>query len=197
MYMMIAIGLVIVVLIVAAVSWGLGNLTMLLDTSSFLMLLIIGISVLLASGLGKDFLAAFCIALGREKQTGLRERKRAAEAVELFARAVRYGSVFGIALQFICIHSIMGEEGKWMVHLSVLLLLPLYAYAMNLMLLPIKSRLELGIIECMQEPEEDSMAEAAWHGREEEAKGRRTQREVSDGGEGEEKEQRAAEEKEN
>lgn len=39
----------------------------------------------------------------------------------------------------------------WSVHLSVLLILPLYAYAMNLLLLPVKSRLKLGMIEYMQE----------------------------------------------
>ncbi len=179
MYMMIAIGLAIVIFMVAAIFWGLGDITMLFDTPSLLLLLIIGISVLLASGLGKDFLAAFSIALGRQKRAGLRERKRAAEAVELFAEAVRYGSVFGIVLQFICFHNIIGEDGKWLIHLSVLFLLPLYAYAMNLLLLPIKSRLQLGIIECMQQPEKDSGAddgEENWQGREEEAvKGRSTQ----------------------
>lgn len=151
MYVLLVIGLAIAVIMVEASAWGLSNVTMLFDVPSLLLLMIIGISMLLAAGLGKDFLAAFRLALGKEGQAGLRERQRAVEAVELFMKSLRYGGVFGLVLQFISIYGLLEDAAMWSVHLSVLLILPLYAYAINLLLLPVKSRLKLGMIEYMQE----------------------------------------------
>ncbi len=152
MYILSIIGLILVVLFVECSVWGLeSGLGMLIDFPSFLLLMIIGAAMLLAAGMGKDFLAAFRLALGREKQAGLRERKRAVEAVELFMKAMRHGSIFAALLQFVAIYSLMEDTTKWSIYLSVLLLTVLYAYAVNLLLLPVKSRLNLGIIEYMQE----------------------------------------------
>lgn len=162
MYILSIIGLILVVLIVECSLWGLENsFVMLIDFPSFVLLMIIGVTILLAAGMGKDFLAAFHLAFGREKQAGLRKRKRAAEAVELFMKAVRYGSIFTALLQFVAIYSLMEDTTKWSVCLSVLLLAVLYAYAVNLLLLPVKSRLDLGIIEYMQGLEtEEGLKEA-------------------------------------
>ncbi len=162
MYILSIIGLVLVVFFVECSMWGIENsLAVLLDLPSLLLLLIIGAAMLLAAGLGKDFLAAFRLTLGREKQTGLRERKRAAEAVELFMRAMRQGSIFAALIQFVAMHSLMEDTAQWSIYLSVLFLVVLYACVINLLLLPVKSRLNLGIIEYMQDPgQEDGIKEA-------------------------------------
>lgn len=153
MYILSIIGLVLVVLFVECSMWGIENsLAVLVDPPSLTLLLIIGAAMLLAAGLGKDFLAAFRLAFGRERQAGLRERKRAAEAVELFMKAMRYGSIFTVLLQFIAMHNLMKDTAQWSIYLSVLFLAMLYAYIINLLLLPVKSRLNLGIIEYMQGP---------------------------------------------
>ncbi len=151
MYVFFVIGLALVVVLVEAAAWGIHNPVWLLDTPSFLLLMIIGISMLLATGLGKDFLTAFGLAFGKDCKAGLRERQRAAQAVELFMKAVRYGAGFGVALQLISLTRLLEDMAAWGVNISVILILFVYAYAMNLLLLPVKSRLQLGIIEYMQE----------------------------------------------
>lgn len=164
MYVLIVIGLLVVVMLVEISVWNLGSsLTMLIDAPSLVLLMIIGVSMLLAAGLGKDFLAAFRLALGKEKQAvGLRERKRAVEAVELFMKTMRYGGVFSVILQLIAISSLMKDVAMWGIYLSVIFVALVYAYAVNLLLLPVKSRLNLGIIEYVQgvESEDDGGKEA-------------------------------------
>ena len=71
-----------------------------LDIPSLLMILLIGASVLIASGLWKDFVNAFRFTMGKGKKAGLSERKRAREAVELLMKAVRYGGAFIALMNF-------------------------------------------------------------------------------------------------
>lgn len=152
MYVLIVVGLAIAVLLAESYAWGFGGgLVAFVDIPSLLLLMIIGIPMLLATGLGKDFIAAFRLALGKEKEAGLETRKRAMEAVELFMKTMRYGGMFTALLQFlaICTYNEL-DPAAWRASLGVLSIALLYAYAINLLLMPIKSRLNIGIIEYMQ-----------------------------------------------
>ena len=91
----------------AGIMAGWGNFWGMFDFPSLMMVALIGISTLAASGLWKDFLNAFRLAVGKRKNAGLLEWKRAKEAVELFMKAVKYGGFF-IALISGALMSVQG-----------------------------------------------------------------------------------------
>lgn len=121
-----------------------------LDVPSLALVLLIGAGALTASGLWKDFLNAFRLTMGKNKKVGLSEWKRAKEAMELLMKAVRYGGVFIALMNFTNIYHIPDDPWVWRANLVVMSLTLLYAYAVNVLLLPVRSRLNVGIIEYMQ-----------------------------------------------
>lgn len=121
------------------------------DFPSMVMIVLIGISALAASGLWRDFLNAFGLTVGKRKNAGLSEWKRAKEAVELFMKSIRYGSFFLALIEFIHIYNLPDDSLVLRANLVVMSLVLLYAYGMNVLLLPIKSRLDVGMIEYMQD----------------------------------------------
>ena len=122
-----------------------------LDFPSLALILLIGISVLAASGLWRDFVNAFRFTMGKNKKAGLSEWKRAKEAVELFMKAAKYGGIFIALMNFSNIYKIPDDPWVWRANLVVMSLTLLYAYAVNVLLLPVRSRLNIGIIEYMQD----------------------------------------------
>ncbi len=149
MYWLCFIGTMILIVSLAGLMSGGINIAV-LDIPSLLMILLIGASVLIASGLWKDFVNAFRFTMGKEKKAGLSERKRAREAVELLMKAVRYGGVFIALMNFANIYNTPDDPWVWRANLVVISLTLLYAYAVNVLLLPVRSRLNVGIIEYMQ-----------------------------------------------
>lgn len=149
MYWLCFIGMMIVIVSLAGLMSGGMNIAV-LDLPSLLMILLIGISVLIASGLWKDFVNAFRFTMGKDKKHGLSERKRAKEAVELLMKATRYGGMFIALMNFANIYNIPDDPWAWRANLVVMSLTLLYAYAINVLLLPVRSRLNVGIIEYMQ-----------------------------------------------
>ena len=165
-YIFIVIGLAVVILYLECVAGGgnMNGLSNLVDMPSLLALIVIGVSMLLAAGLGKDFMAAFRLALGKEQQTGLEARKRALEAVRLFMKTMRYGGGFFTLLPLIDIFMIGDKIAGGMANVAVALVVLLYAYAANLLLLPIQSRLEIGIIEYMNTEADEKEGEITGSG---------------------------------
>lgn len=125
----------------------------LLDLPSFIMLLIICIPFLVSSGLMKDFNNAFRIVLSRKKNVSLNELKRAIEAVTLAIKTL-LGSGFLIFLMsmLIILHTLDTPESLGP-KVSATLTAFIYACVFALPLLPLKSILNLRIIEYMSETE--------------------------------------------
>ena len=138
----------------AGIMAGWGNFWVMFDFPSLMMVALIGISTLAASGLWKDFLNAFRLAVGKKKNAGLSEWKRAKEAVELFMKAVKYGGFFIALMEFANLYNTPDDPWIWRANLVVMSLVVLYAFGINVLLLPIRSRLSVNVIEYMQNGEE-------------------------------------------
>lgn len=152
----------VVILLVWAISTvlsgGMAGLSMILDLWPMLLLLVMGASVLASAGLRKDFGNAFRLTMGKRKQAGLTEWKRAKEAVELLGTTLRYGGFFIALAQLISVSRINtelqpGEENVWWLTLTIAALPVLYGYTVSILLLPIRSRIRICILEYMQKPE--------------------------------------------
>ncbi len=144
-----------VAMMVFIICWaGWGNFWVMFDFPSLMMVALIGISTLAASGLWKDFLNAFRLAVGKRKNAGLSEWKRAKEAVELFMKAVKYGGFFIALMEFVNLYNTPDDPWIWRANLVVMSLVVLYAFGINVLLLPIRSRLSVNVIEYMQNGEE-------------------------------------------
>lgn len=158
MYLVAVLVVVLLVWAISAVlSGGMAGLSMMLDLWPMLLLLGMGISILAATGLGKDFGNAFRLTMGKRKLAGLTEWKRAKEAVELVGTTLRYGGFFIALAQLISVSWINaelqpGEEQVWWLTLSIAALPVLYGYAVSILLLPIRSRISICILEYMQKP---------------------------------------------
>lgn len=130
-------------------SWGVGGILNYVDLVSLVFILLIAIPVLISAGLFKDFNRAFAITLGHKKVENLIVLKRAKEAVELARKAMLYSSVFVgifstvIVLNQVTDFSVLGPN------LSVAWLSTLYGIGLNILLIPISSRLEIKIAEYM------------------------------------------------
>lgn len=122
------------------------------DLPTLILLLIICIPFLLSAGLLKDLNNAFGIALGRKNDIGLNEIKRAAEAVTLTISTL-LGSGFLIFLMSMItiLHSI-DTPASLGPKISVAILGFIYSCVFALLLLPLKSILNLRIIEYMSKP---------------------------------------------
>lgn len=129
------------------------SLHYLLDFPSLIMLLIICIPFLVSSGLINDFNNAFSIALSKKKNVSLNELKRAIEAVTLTIKTL-LGSGFLIFLMsmLIILHALDTPEALGP-HISTALIAFIYACVFALPLLPLRSILNLRMIEYMAEPE--------------------------------------------
>jgi len=158
MYLFVIIGLIAVFVFVEGAGMGFpaGWITMIWDVPSLLMLAFITLPVLLASGLGKDFLNAFRLFFGKKEYSRLAERKKAIEALDVAIKSLRAGGIITVLLQFIGICNVLKEFDilKWQANMAVLLLPLVYAYMLNLLLLPIKSRLSKEVIDYMNDVEE-------------------------------------------
>lgn len=130
--------------------------TMLIDLPSLLLLLLVTFPILIMSGLGKDFINALHLFLGKQKKGSLAERKKAVEAVDLAMRALRNGGIFTVILQTVSYFAMASslDTTKWYADLAALFIPLLYAYMFNLLLLPIRGRLNKEIIEYMSDEDE-------------------------------------------
>lgn len=160
MYMLAVLAVVLLVWIISTVlSGGMAGVSMMWDFWPMLLLLAMGVSILVSTGFWKDCGNAFRLTMGKKRQAGLTEWKRAKEAVELLGTTLRYGGIFISLVQFISVSWMNigmqpGEENIWWMTITIAGLPILYGYAVSILLLPISSRISIHIIEYMQKPED-------------------------------------------
>ncbi len=123
------------------------------DLVSILLILVIVIPVLFTAGLWKDFAHSFRLALGKKQAKTLVSLKRAKEAVVLASR-VSLGAGAFITLFSAVMVLFDADTGNMQYNMAVVILDLLYGFFIYLLLLPIRSRLEIKIIEFMHEDEQ-------------------------------------------
>ena len=150
---------IILVTIILGSSWGFSpffGLTGFVDLPSLLIILLICIPLLISSGLLKDFNNAFRIALSKKAEYGLIEIKRAIEAVSLTIKTLLCAGTFLFAASLLQILKMFSDPAELGPHIAVSLLTLIYTLIFALMLLPIKSILNIRIIEFMPEQAENT-----------------------------------------
>ena len=150
MYLLAILAIIASVFFMSSISpWGVEGILYYVDLVSLVFILLITIPLLISAGLFKDFNRAFSITLGHKKVESLIALKKAKEAVELARKAMLYSGVFvGIFSTVIVLNqvtdlSVLGPN------LSVAWLSALYGIGLDILLIPISSRLEIKIAEYM------------------------------------------------
>ncbi len=126
---------------------------------SLLLILLLSIPILISSGLFRDFNNAFHIALGKKKDSSLIELKRASEAVDMMVRTFLCSGLFLFLTSSLMVLHALDTPWSLGPALSVTLLCFIYGAALALLLLPIKSILQVRIIEFMPESEDEILQE--------------------------------------
>ena len=130
---------------------GFGGLIFFIDGMSFLILLVLTVPMLVASGLLKDFNSAFRLSVIKSKIKNMSEIKRAIEAVDLVMKVLITAGAFIAACLFIMIMHTLDDPSTLGPKTAVASVSLIYALAMNLFLLPLKSRLKIRLQEYMEE----------------------------------------------
>lgn len=125
-----------------------------LDPISILLLGLICLALLLASGMLKDFNNAFRYVLKKESKATLSQLKRALEAVCFIMKGISYIAAFIVAFCIIFLLYSMADPSTLGPIVSMDLLIILYGMIINLVLLVIKSRLKLKIMEYISDNED-------------------------------------------
>lgn len=125
-----------------------------IDLPSLLLVLLLALPILISSGLFRDFNNAFRIALSKKGNNSLIEIKRALEVINMMIRAFLCIGLFLFLISMITVLHRLDTPESLGPALSVSLLCFIYGTAMALLLLPIKSILQVRIIEFM--PEQDN-----------------------------------------
>lgn len=118
-----------------------------MDFFSLLVLLLLCIPILISSKLAKDFNNGFKILFKKGKEASLTEIKRAIEAIELTMRTLLYSGMFIFSFYGIIILKTTKDIAEIGPNLAVALLSLIYALAINILLLPVRSRLKVKMIE--------------------------------------------------
>ena len=120
------------------------------DLASLAFVIVIAIPIVIVTGLHTDFINAFRFAIGKTKAKSILELKRAKEATILAGRTIVSAGIISTCLGAITVLyeadtlDILGSN------LAVCLLCSLYAALFYLLLVPIRSKLEVLIAEFMQ-----------------------------------------------
>ena len=122
---------------------GRGNVAWFIDAPSLLVILLFDGMILLSSGLTKDFNNAFRMVLKNGKEEGLSEIKRAIEAVVLVRKTTMAAGVFSMIFGMIMAIGALADPSMLGPNLAVACLTLLYALAVELILLPLESRLKM------------------------------------------------------
>lgn len=130
---------------------GISGLTNYLDLTGLILLLIITVPIILSTGHLKDLNNALKLGMKKHKETNIAEIKRAMEAVELTMKALFYSGAFICVASLIIVLHLMDDPATLGPSCSVALIVLTYALAMNMVLLPLKSKLKFMLIEFMQE----------------------------------------------
>lgn len=120
-----------------------------MDIPSLLLVLLLNIPILISSGLLKDLHNAFRIVFGKKSGYSLIEIKRAAEAVNMTIRTLLCSGAFLFLISMVTMLGHLDDPSILGPYLSAALLCPIYACGMAILLLPIKSILQVRTIEFM------------------------------------------------
>lgn len=153
MYLLALLGVILVTGYTILVCGFSGGLLAMFDVAAVIMLVLLIVPMLFASGLLKDFNKAFRFIIGKKKAESLMELKRAKEAVRLTGKVVVAGSAFVSFLQGIIILYTVDEPSALGPNFAVLLLTVVYGLAVRLLLLPMESILNVKIQEFISEEE--------------------------------------------
>ncbi|MCM1387233.1 MAG: hypothetical protein NC231_07905 [Bacillus sp. (in: Bacteria)] len=148
---------IIFVTVLMGCSSGSFSLVYFIDLPSVLMILLICIPILISAGLFKDFNNAFRIALSKKRESSLIAIRRALEAVTLTIRTLLSSGLFLLAFSLLMILRRLDDLSALGPVLSVALITWAYTLIITLLLLPIKSILNVHMIEFMQEENADAV----------------------------------------
>ena len=147
-----------VFLMTGMMAGGMGNFIIFVDFPSLILVLIILIPGLASSGLLRDFNNAFSVALGKKKNKTLLEMKRAREAVELARKTLVATGVFTFLFALVVILRTLDNPEALGPNVAVALLTFIYAEILNILLLPISSKIKVKELEYLhgELPEKDA-----------------------------------------
>lgn len=154
MYFISLIGFVAAILFVLACNMGINPsqiASRLVDFPSLVMMALLAVPILLASGMLKDFFKAFAIAFNQKKEYSLMQLKRSEGAVTLTIQIFLYGGALCTLLGFIT--SLYEADTLEMlgISLAVALLTLVYAFVFAILLLGVRGILRRKIMEIMEE----------------------------------------------
>lgn len=118
-----------------------------LDLPSLLMILILAIPMLWASGLLRDFGRAFAIAVSTKREYTVVEMKRALLAMEMAIKIVWYTSIFWTIVTFIMVLFRLDTPETLGPNVAVALILLLYAALINIILLVFRVKVQVRLID--------------------------------------------------
>lgn len=150
MYILSILAIIASVFFMSSISpWGVEGILYYADWVSLVFILLIAIPLLISAGLFRDFNRAFAITLGHKKAESLLVLKRAKEAVELAKKAMLYSGVFVGIFSTVIVLNEVTDFSDLGLNLSVAWLSALYGIGLDILLIPISSRLEIKIAEYM------------------------------------------------
>ena len=132
---------------------GQGSAVWFLDIPSLIIILLFDSMMLISAGLTRDFNNAFRMAFANGKEKGLSEIKRAIEAVVLVRKTTLTAGGFGMIFGLIMV-IVIGQLANLELlgpNLAVASLTLLYALAIELVLLPLESRLKMKLQSLLQD----------------------------------------------
>ena len=122
-----------------------------IDPASLIVLLMVGIPVLISTGLIKDFNNAFKLGLSKKKEGTIREVKRAIEAVALFQKVIITTGIVAFFMSAILVLIQRPEYEILVPSMAVASLAPLYASVIALILQPLEVSLKLRLQDMLHE----------------------------------------------
>ena len=136
------VGLVLGILFVLITAWMCaGNIIWYLDTPSLLLILALMLILLFMSGLSKDFFRGIAFFFGKNKEITFEEWKRALAAFKLVLIALPMGGFAATLIAFVAIIGNLDDVSKLGPSMAVAILTLLYSLVIELLLLPIASKL--------------------------------------------------------
>lgn len=139
--------LVAVIIFVVAVAWVIGmssgQITAYVDFVSLIIILMMTIPMLAASGLGRDFLKSFSLMFESGESVDKAQARRSAEAVGLVMKLALLSGLMATLATIVAILSLGLEGGFLQASLSVSMLTALYALVIDILLLPVQTKLKL------------------------------------------------------
>lgn len=128
-------------------------LAWLIDMPTLLLLLCITVPVLMSAGVLRDFGNVFRFVIGKKKADGIRELRRAEEAVSMAVKTIWYVAILISVAECIKMLTHLDDPTKIGPILCVSILVVLYAAAINILLISMRTQLRIQLIEYLSREE--------------------------------------------